>query len=554
MARRKRYALVGAGGRALSFVEAVVRRFADHCELSGLCDTNPARLDYYSRYVVEELGGRPVPVFDAGDFDAMVRQTHPDAVIVTTVDAFHHRYIVRAMELGCDVITEKPMTIDAPRCRAIMDAVRRTGRSLTVAFNYRWRPGCTLVRRLLQEGVIGEVVQVDMDYLLDTSHGADYFRRWHREKEKSGGLLVHKATHHFDLVNWWLDAVPETVFGMGRLAFYGRENAATRGVSVPYDRYTGHDTSSDPFALDLSGDERTRALYLEAEKYDGYRRDQNVFGDGVSIEDTMSLLVKYRTGVVLNYSLNAYLPREGFSVAFNGTRGRLEYQEAHGTDGGALGGLWADRLVVLPQFGEPYEVPVPSAEGGHGGADPLLQEQMFSAVGPAAGPLDAKRRGHGQGAASIMVGIAGNRSFETEMANPRASRSCAPSWGTQSRTPQRSKEAVPQPDRPFQQRTAQNHRDGRHEGRSQVRVEEPVDERPACDDDLLRQGSRRGPRAGPRWSGVIGMRRERLPPDQLLEPVQVEVGGVAQVDDGALLPLDLLHGLGDAARDIWRDR
>ena len=341
----------------------------------------------------------------------MVRQTRPDTVIVTTVDVYHHRYIVRALELGCDVITEKPMTTDAVKCRAIMDAVRRTGRTLTVAFNYRWRPGCTLVRRLLQEGVIGEVVQVDMDYLLDTSHGADYFRRWHREKDKSGGLLVHKATHHFDLVNWWLDAVPETVFGMGRLAFYGRENAAGRGVSIPYDRYTGHDTSADPFALDLSADERTRALYLEAERYDGYRRDQNVFGEGVSIEDTMSLLVKYRTGVVLNYSLNAYLPREGFSVAFNGTRGRLEYQEAHGPDGGVLGGLWADRLVVLPQFGQPYEVPIPGAEGGHGGADPLIQEQIFSA-NPPPDPW-MRSAGHGQGAASIMVGIAGNRSFET---------------------------------------------------------------------------------------------------------------------------------------------
>ena len=390
MARRKRYALVGAGGRALSFVEAVVRRFADHCELSGLCDTNPARLDYYSRYVVEELGGRPVPVFDAGDFDAMVRQTHPDAVIVTTVDAFHHRYIVRAMELGCDVITEKPMTIDAPRCRAIMDAVRRTGRSLTVAFNYRWRPGCTLVRRLLQEGVIGEVVQVDMDYLLDTSHGADYFRRWHREKEKSGGLLVHKATHHFDLVNWWLNAVPETVFGMGRLAFYGRENAATRGVSVPYDRYTGHDTSSDPFALDLSGDERTRALYLEAEKYDGYRRDQNVFGDGVSIEDTMSLLVKYRTGVVLNYSLNAYLPREGFSVALQrhpgppgvpgGARdGRRGAGRAVGGPAGGASAVWPGVRGDGPQRRGRPRRGGPAAPG----ADVLRQ--------PAAGPLDAKR-------------------------------------------------------------------------------------------------------------------------------------------------------------------
>ena len=412
MTRRKRYAVVGTGGRGLSFVNSVAGRFKDDCELVGICATNPARMEYYNRHVVDELGGRPVEAFDAADFDDMVRRTRPDTVIVTTVDAFHHRYIVRAMELGCDAITEKPMTIDAPKCRAIMDAVSRTGRTLTVAFNYRWRPGCTLVRKLLREGAIGEIVHVDLSYLLDTSHGADYFRRWHREKDKSGGLLVHKGTHHFDLVNWWLDAVPETVFGMGRLAFYGRENAERRGVDVAYDRYTGHDTGDDPFAIDLAGAERTRALYLEAESHDGYRRDQNVFGDGVSIEDTMSLLVRYRTGVVLNYSLNAYMPREGFSVAFNGTRGRLEYQEAHGADDeDGLSGLWSDRVVVLPQFAEPYEVPVPSAEGGHGGADPSIQERMFSAS-PTPDPW-GRSAGHGQGAASIMVGIAANRSFET---------------------------------------------------------------------------------------------------------------------------------------------
>ena len=412
MTQRKRYAVVGTGGRGLSFVNSVAGRFKDDCELVGICDPNPARLDYYNRHVVDELGGQPVEAFAAEDFDDMVRRTRPDTVIVTTVDAFHHRYIVRAMELGCDAITEKPMTIDAPRCRTILDAVSRTGRKLTVAFNYRWRPGCTLVRKLLREGAIGEIVHVDLSYLLDTSHGADYFRRWHREKDKSGGLLVHKGTHHFDLVNWWLDAVPETVFGMGRLAFYGRENAERRGVNVAYDRYTGHDTGDDPFAIDLSAADRTRGLYLDAEQHDGYRRDQNVFGDGVSIEDTMSLLVRYRTGVVLNYSLNAYMPREGFSVAFNGTRGRLEYQEAHGADDeDGLSGLWSDRIVVLPQFADPYEVPVPSAEGGHGGADPSIQERMFSAS-PTPDPW-GRSAGHGQGAASIMVGIAANRSFET---------------------------------------------------------------------------------------------------------------------------------------------
>ena len=59
------------------------------------------------------------------------------------------------------------------------------------------------------------------EWLLDTAHGADYFRRWHRLKDVSGGLLVHKSTHHFDLVNWWLADVPTRVYASGGLKFYG---------------------------------------------------------------------------------------------------------------------------------------------------------------------------------------------------------------------------------------------------------------------------------------------------------------------------------------------
>ena len=164
------------------------------------------------------------------------------------------------------------------------------------------------MKQVISEGVIGEVLHVDLEYWLNTSHGADYFRRWHRQKKNSGGLIIHKSTHHFDLVNWWIDAVPETVYGMGRLAFYGKENAEARGESVTYERYMDQDTSADLFAIDLSKDEVLRGLYLENERYDGYFRDQNVFGQGITIEDSMSLLVKYRTGPVLNYSLTPISP------------------------------------------------------------------------------------------------------------------------------------------------------------------------------------------------------------------------------------------------------
>lgn len=106
---------------------------------------------------------------------------------------------------------------------------------------------------------------------------ADYFRRWHRQKSNSGGLLVHKSGHHFDLVNWWLDSQPQTVAAMGKLAFYGAENGRRHGWARDYERARGSaEAQGDPFAIDLEGDEALKGIYANAEKEDGYHRDQNV--------------------------------------------------------------------------------------------------------------------------------------------------------------------------------------------------------------------------------------------------------------------------------------
>jgi len=145
------------------------------------------------------------------------------------MDSTHHHYIIRAMQLGCDAITEKPMTIDAYKARAIFDAIATTRKSLRVTFNYRYAPLTTKVRELVMQGVVGRPLHVNFQWVLDTYHGADYFRRWHREKDKSGGLLVHKATHHFDIINWWIQSYPSDVYAFGDLMFYGRANASRRG-------------------------------------------------------------------------------------------------------------------------------------------------------------------------------------------------------------------------------------------------------------------------------------------------------------------------------------
>ncbi|HXF60495.1 MAG TPA: Gfo/Idh/MocA family oxidoreductase, partial [Caldilineaceae bacterium] len=380
----------------------------------------------YNRQLQEAHGHPPLPTYTAEAFDRMVAETRPDTVIVTSMDSTHHLYIRRAMELGCDAITEKPMTIDAEKARAIFETIERTGRSLRVTFNYRYAPLATKVRELLMAGVVGHPLHVNFQWVLDTYHGADYFRRWHREKDKSGGLLVHKATHHFDLVNWWIQSYPAEVFAMGDLLFYGRENAARRGEQYDYDRYTGEPAAqADPFALRLDQRPDYRGLYLEAEPESGYLRDRNVFGDNITVEDTMSLTARYRNRAILTYSLIAYSPWEGYRVAITGDRGRLEVElvEQVGKhvvpgeegvirrDAEAEARFGGKRIRVYPMFGRPYEVEAPEAQGGHGGGDAVMLEQIF-APNPPADPY-ARAASHIDGAASILVGIAANRAIES---------------------------------------------------------------------------------------------------------------------------------------------
>ncbi|GAB3855181.1 Gfo/Idh/MocA family protein [Dactylosporangium cerinum] len=216
-----RYAIVGTGSRAEMFTRALTGPHRDTCALVALADPEPHRLAVHNARLPA-----PVPTYPATEFRRMLHEEKVDVAIVTTVDRVHDEYIVAALEAGCDVLTEKPMTVDAQRCARILDAVRRTGRRVRVTFNYRYNPFHETFKRLIADGEIGEVGSVHFEWLLDVRHGADYFRRWHRAKANSGGLLVHKSGHHFDLVNWWLDDDPAEVYAQGRLFFYGSQEPA----------------------------------------------------------------------------------------------------------------------------------------------------------------------------------------------------------------------------------------------------------------------------------------------------------------------------------------
>lgn len=419
-----RYAVAGTGARAGMYVGALTGDHADAGELVAWCEPNPVRSAWYDNRISAEL-----PRYEPADLETMIVEQRVDRLIVTTPDHAHADVVARAMRAGADVVVEKPLTISEEGCRLITDTMRETGRDLVMTFNYRYSPRNSELRRVIAEGQIGRVLSVNFEWVLDTAHGADYFRRWHRLKDKSGGLLIHKASHHFDLVNWWIQDVPARVYATGGLTFYGPEGAGAAAAGERPARGS-EGRADDPWSLDISADERLKELYYDAEKHDGYIRDQDVFGAGITIEDNLGLTVDYAGGPFMTYNLTAHSPWEGYRVVVNGSEGRAELEvverswvEAKGAvvDPSANEVEQAEatrpkgaRLVVQRHWEAARELEIPEGIGGHGGGDAFLLQDVF-APGTRPDPL-AQAAGVLDGVRAVCVGIAGNASLASGQA------------------------------------------------------------------------------------------------------------------------------------------
>ena len=395
---KKKYAFAGASSRAYhSYAKPLVKKYADTAELVGIYDINIGR----SEIISKECGN--IPVFD--DFDKMLETAKPDSVIITTVDAYHSDYAIRAMAAGCEVIVEKPLTTDAVKCKAILDAEKKYGKKVTVIFNMRYMPFASKLKELILNGAVGDVYNVHFEWLLDQvmrfgAHGASYFRRWNSRMEKSGGLLLHKCTHHFDFINWVIGAVPKKVSAFGKLNAYGK-NGAYRGENC---RNCKH-TEECPFYYKINDYEKQ--FYADQEKYDGYYKDGCVYSEEIDIYDTVSLTVLYDKGQTMSYSLNAAAAYEGLRVAINGSKGRLEavypFTGVQAKEGSSI--------KVFDFANNMTEYKISELDGAHGGSDDLLLEEIFGDKPKCEDPLGRAADIY-SGVNSLMIGAAANVSIK----------------------------------------------------------------------------------------------------------------------------------------------
>ncbi len=392
---KKRVALVGTGTRGITmFGKDLLTEYSEYVDLVGLCDTNPGRLRTAQAYI-----GCECPTFT--DLDQMIKEVKPQTLIVTTRDDQHHKVIIRGMELGCDIMTEKPLTIDEKKAQAILNAQQKYGRNIIVTFNYRYPPYRAKIKELLMSGIVGEIKSVEFNYYLSHNHLQAYMQRWHGEQQYGGSLWVHKATHHFDLVNWYLDSEPVEVLAQASLERFGK-NGTYRGSNC---RNCAH-THKCPYYWDINQNQYLKALYVDNEKYDGYIRDKCVFRPEIDIYEKHYAMVTYANGASLSYILTGHSDYEGYYIAFDGTEGRLEAR---------VGGYPTQEHIELSYIPDskftdrkPQIIKAEHKPGGHWGGDPIMMHKLFKDP-HMADPL-GQQAGLRDGIMSILIGIAARKS------------------------------------------------------------------------------------------------------------------------------------------------
>lgn len=359
--------------------------FSDTAEVVAIVDPDGARIER----ICHEIG-IALPSYTPENFSRMLAERNPDAVIAVGPDFTHHDYIVQSLRAGKDAITEKPMVISAEQARSVLAAERETGHRVFTTHNARYSPLAQTVKKLLMEDKIGRAINVDFTYHVSTLHGSSYFFRWNRERAKSGGLNIHKCCHHFDLINWLLDDHPETVAAFGRRNYYGPEGAlrprdASGAPLDPVETKKRCPYFQNHYAADFRPDSNEIGM-----GWDTFRSSyayqyppaepRYIYDEVIDIEDTYGAILEYRRGAIVSYACNFSAPWEGYRYGINGTRGRIEVEVAYPVNYDAAGvssGKPRKEITFYPFFGGKEVIEVPPETGPHGGADVIMERNLF---------------------------------------------------------------------------------------------------------------------------------------------------------------------------------
>jgi len=368
----KTIAILGVGGRGAIFAE-LIQQYSYMGKVTAVAEPREAYREAMAS--VHDIPRNQV-FSDWREFVA--RPAMADAVIIATMDQDHVGPAVACMELGYDVLLEKPMATSIEDCRAIEAAQRRTGRIVGVCHSLRYQKGFCKVKELIAGGAIGELVTLDQIEQVSYWHQAHSFVRgnWGKESDATF-MLMAKSCHDIDYISYLVGRPCLKVSSFGALNYFRRDKAPAASAERCTDAcpleptcaysaikaYVLSDRESWPARV-ASADHSYEA-HLEAIRTGPYGRCVWKCDNDVVDHQTVNML--FEGGVTATFTMTAFTQDHGRRLRAHGTLGDLRFDQHSITIK-----TYADNNISRIDLGE--------EDGGHGGGDARVLREWLLAL------------------------------------------------------------------------------------------------------------------------------------------------------------------------------
>jgi len=387
-------AIIGCGSRGQNVYGKYMFASADKFKIVALCDTNERMLDLSrERFSVAKENC----FLDGAEFFLKKRA---DVIVIATQDRDHVSMCVKALSLGYDVLLEKPISPVESELYELLDAQKKYGGKVVVCHVLRYAPAFLKMKQVIDEGAIGKIISIDWTEQVAYWHQAHSFVRgnWNNDQVTSP-MIMQKCCHDLDLLQYYADAKCESVYSIGDLSFFNRENqpegAADRCEDCKYinrcpysaervyvqqfvniGRVTGW-----PFdVVDLSRPITEESL---RKAYQSGPYGRCVFACDNNVVDNQNVLMKFENGVKANLTMTGFTGYAGRKAVIHGTLGEIELDENRDLLKVSVYGEEKDVYDVRKS--EAYSIreiinSTSKDDFGHGGGDELLVRDFYLAL------------------------------------------------------------------------------------------------------------------------------------------------------------------------------
>ncbi|MEN6371074.1 MAG: Gfo/Idh/MocA family oxidoreductase [Armatimonadota bacterium] len=297
-----------------------------------------------------------------------IPRTQANIVFVMTPEWTHLDIFRKAVGSDCHVFLEKPLATTRGDVLEILKIARSTDKTIQVGFVLRYSLFYKKIKSIIDSGVLGRLVIIQMNERLALQHGATFKRTWHRKQEYTGGFMNEKCCHDLDLMCWFKEgqALPERVWSHGGQHFC--KDRSTPPACVDCDlatcpwRYKGTETLKcidGNYLMDKTSAKAGKCVFHSDSDVMDHQMVNIVFGDG--------------TQGVLCVSTMSADPGRDITV--------------HGTDGCLHGELEKGILSVQNYWKEDAEEIDLNQTDAHGGGDEAIVKSFLDSIDSKNKPL-----------------------------------------------------------------------------------------------------------------------------------------------------------------------